>query len=270
MYWRATPCCSKAVALLLVKAFPQGAAAASRRTRGNRTDRMDEGVQLLDIILFAAIAAFLVLRLRNVLGRRTGHDSRPDFDPFRQKQEQRPGAAEEADDKVVQLPGGRRREEAAFEADADDPVSAGLTQIRLADRNFDPEGFLQGSRAAFEMIVMAFASGDKETLRGLLADEVYRDFARAIDERAEEGQSLETTLVNILEPEIIEAELQGRNAVVTVKLVSEQVNVTRDDEGRIIEGDPSDVVKMTDIWTFVRNTRSRDPNWALVATRSPN
>lgn len=232
---------------------------------------MDEGVQLLDIILFAAIAAFLVLRLRNVLGRRTGHDSRPDFDPFKQKQESRGGAgAEESDDKVIQLPGGRRQEEAAFEADGDDPVSAGLTQIRLADRSFDPDGFLQGARAAFEMIVMAFASGDKETLRGLLADEVYADFARAIDQRAEEGQSLETTLVNVLEPEIIEAELQGRNAMVTVKLVSEQVNVTRDDEGRIIEGDPSDVVKMTDIWTFARNTRSRDPNWALVATRSPN
>lgn len=231
---------------------------------------MDEGVQLLDIILFAAIAAFLVLRLRNVLGRRTGHDSRPDFDPFKQKPESRPGA-EESDDKVIQLPGGgRRQEEAAFDADGDDPVAAGLTQIRLADRSFDPEGFLQGARAAFEMIVMAFASGDKETLRGLLADEVYADFARAIDQRAEEGQSLETTLVNVLEPEIIEAELQGRNAMVTVKLVSEQVNVTRDDEGRIIEGDPSDVVKMTDIWTFARNTRSRDPNWALVATRSPN
>lgn len=231
---------------------------------------MDEGVQLLDIILFAAIAAFLVLRLRNVLGRRTGHDSRPDFDPFKQKPESRPGA-EESDDKVIQLPGGgRRQEEAAFDADGDDPVAAGLTQIRLADRSFDPEGFLQGARAAFEMIVMAFASGDKETLRGLLADEVYADFARAIDQRAEEGQSLETTLVNVLEPEFIEAELQGRNAMVTVKLVSEQVNVTRDDEGRIIEGDPSDVVKMTDIWTFARNTRSRDPNWALVATRSPN
>jgi len=231
---------------------------------------MDEGVQLLDIILFAAIAAFLVLRLRNVLGRRTGHDSRPDFDPFKQKPDSPPGA-EESDDKVIQLPGGgRRQEEAAFEADGDDPVAAGLTQIRLADRSFDPEGFLQGARAAFEMIVMAFASGDKETLRGLLADEVYADFARAIDQRAEEGQSLETTLVNVLEPEIIEAELQGRNAVVTVKLVSEQVNVTRDDEGRIIEGDPSDVVKMTDIWSFARNTRSRDPNWALVATRSPN
>lgn len=234
---------------------------------------MGEGVQLLDIILFAAIAAFLVLRLRSVLGRRNGHESRPDFDPFKQNRDAERGPAAEApDDKVVQLPGsGRRREEAQFdEGAADDPLSAGITQIRLADRSFDPEGFLQGARAAFEMVVLAFAGGDKETLRGLLADEVYHDFARAIDQRAAEGQVLETTLVNVLEPELLEAELQGRTALVTVKLVSEQVNVTRDDEGRIVEGDPSDVVRMTDIWTFARNTRSRDPNWALVATRSPS
>lgn len=233
---------------------------------------MGEGILLLDIILFAAIAAFLVLRLRNVLGRRTGHDSRPDFDPFKQNQESPRGSGgERTDEKVIPLPGsGRRPEEAAVTPDANDPVSAGITQIRLADRSFDPEGFLQGARAAFEMIVTAFANGDKDTLRSLLADEVYHDFSRAIDERAAEGHTLDTTLVNILAPELLEAELQGRTAMVTVKLVSEQVNVTRDSEGRIIEGDPSDVVRLTDIWTFARDTRSRDPNWSLVATGSPN
>lgn len=230
---------------------------------------MNEGSQLLDILLFAAIAAFLVLRLRNVLGRRTGHESRPDFDPFKQKQEapqSRPGTE---DDKIIPLPAnGRRSQEANI--DASDPVSAGITQIRLADGSFDPESFLKGARTAFEMIVESFAKGDKETLRRLLADEVYRDFSRAIDERQQEGLRLETTLVTLHEPEIIEAELQDRTAFVTVKLVSEQINVTRDRENRIIEGDPSDVIRLTDIWTFARNTRSRDPNWSLVATSSPS
>ncbi|HLW29187.1 MAG TPA: Tim44/TimA family putative adaptor protein [Kiloniellales bacterium] len=229
---------------------------------------MNEGSQLLDILLFAAIAAFLVLRLRNVLGRRTGHDSRPEFDPFKQKQEAPQRSAPE-DEKIIPLPSHTRRtQEANF--DGNDPVSAGITQIRLADGNFDPEAFLKGAHAAFEMIVSAFAKGDKDTLRNLLADDVYNDFSRAIDERQEEGHRLETTLVSIHEPEIIEAELQDRTAFVTVKLVSEQINVTRDSENRIIEGDPSDVVRLTDIWTFARNTRSRDPNWALVATSSPN
>lgn len=236
---------------------------------------MGEGSQLLDIILFAAIAAFLVLRLRNVLGRRTGDESRPDFDPFKQRPEQKSGPEQDADqqpdDKVIPLPGnGRRPQEAPSMADANDPVSAGVIQIRLADSNFDPDGFLQGARAAFEMIVTAFAQGDKDTLRSLLADDVYNDFSRAIEERASEDQTLDTTLVSVQHPEIIEAEMQGNTAFVTVKIVSEQVNVTRDSEGRIIEGDPSDVVRLTDIWTFARNTRSRDPNWALVATSSPN
>ena len=230
---------------------------------------MNEGSQLLDILLFAAIAAFLVLRLRSVLGRRTGHDSRPDFDPFKQKQEAPQSRSGPEDDKIITLPPGPRRpQEANF--DKNDPVSAGITQIRLADGSFDPDGFLTGARAAFEMIVSAFAKGDKDTLRSLLADDVYNDFSRAIDERQEAGHRLETTLVTLHEPEIIEAELQDRTAVVTVKLVSEQINVTRDSENRIIEGDPSDVVRLTDIWTFARNTRSRDPNWSLVATSSPN
>src|SRR5690625_2816594 len=235
----------------------------------NRNDRMNEGSQLLDILLFAAIAAFLVLRLRNVLGRRTGHDSRPEFDPFKQKQEAPQTRSGPEDDKVIPLPhNGRRPQEANL--DRNDPVAAGITQIRLADSHFDPEGFLTGARAAFEMIVASFAKGDKDTLRNLLADEVYRDFSRAIEERQQEGLRLDTTLVTLHEPEIIEAELQERTAFVTVKLVSEQINVTRDRENRIIEGDPSDVIRLTDIWTFARNTRSRDPNWSLVATSSPS
>jgi len=230
---------------------------------------MNEGSQLLDILLFAAIAAFLIFRLRGVLGRRTGHDSRPDFDPFKQRQEAQRSGSDPNDDKIIPLPGsGPRPQEIA--TDPKDPLAAGITQIRLADSSFDPQTFLAGARAAFEMIVSSFARGDKDTLRSLLADDVYSDFVRAIDERAEEGNELDTTLVSVEEPEIIEAELQDRTALVTVKLVSEQINVIRDSEHRIIEGDPSDVARLTDIWTFARNTRSRDPNWSLVATSSPN
>ncbi len=245
---------------------------------------MSNGFQFLDIILFAAIAAFFVLRLRNVLGKRHGHEKRSEHDPFQPR--------EQSDDKIIHLPdrGKPERGVADDEIDADEvlepgpegaregakggaaqsPLEAGLTQIKLADRNFDPEDFLTGAAAAFEMIVNAFAAGDTETLRPLLSDDVFEGFAGAIKTREANNERLETTLIGIESKEIIEAELQGRTAFVTVKFVSEQINVTRDAEGEVVDGDPNHVTQITDIWTFARNTRSRDPNWTLVATRSSN
>jgi predicted lipid-binding transport protein (Tim44 family) len=149
------------------------------------------------------------------------------------------------------------------------PVQQALARIHAADPEFDPRAFVEGARGAFEMIVTAFAQGDAAALRPLLSDEVFDNFKSAIDARKRAGQTLETTLVGINSIDIIEADLQGRLAIVTVKFVSEQVNVTRDGEGKAVEGDPALVTSVTDIWSFARNTRARDPNWTLVATRSP-
>ena len=185
---------------------------------------MGDGFQALDIILFAALAAFLVFRLRSVLGRRT----------------------------------------------SDDPLAAGLTEIRIADPNFNPAEFQQGAQSAFEMIVQAFADGDVKTLRNLLNDEVFENFSGAIEQREQAGETLETTIVGIKSAEAIEARVDGRMAFVVMKFVSEQVNVTKDKDGAVVDGDPNQVTTITDIWTFARNTRARDPNWLLVETRSPN
>lgn len=239
---------------------------------------MGNGLQFFDIILLAAIAGFLVLRLRNVLGRRGGHEQPPGrYDPFKGEK-----ADDAAEDKIIQLPDrGVPDELAEHSADgpgteafrpgeADTPLAAGLTQIKLADRSFDESSFLGGAKMAFEMIINAFSQGDTRTLRPLLSNDVYEDFAGAIQAREQASETLDTTLVGVHETEIIEAELQGRTAFVTVKFVSEQINVTRDAQGDVIDGDPNQVASITDIWTFARNTRSRDPNWTLVATRSSN
>jgi predicted lipid-binding transport protein (Tim44 family) len=145
-----------------------------------------------------------------------------------------------------------------------------LTQIKLADRSFDTKGFVNGAKAAFEMIVSAFSQGDSKILRPLLSNDVYDDFNGAIKAREERDETLESTLVGISESDIIEAELQGKTAFVTVKFVTEQINITRDAQGEAVNGDSSGVSTVTDIWTFARNTRSRDPNWTLVATGSSN
>jgi predicted lipid-binding transport protein (Tim44 family) len=230
---------------------------------------MGDGIQFLDIILFGAIAAFLILRLRSVLGRRSGQDQSPKHDPLRDRRKE-----DSPEDKIIQLPDrtspGEAEDLAAAGVDAGSPVEQGLTQIKLADRSFDTKGFINGTKAAFEMIVSAFSQGDSKTLRPLLSNDVYDDFNGAIKAREERDETLESTLVGISEADIIEAELQGKTAFVTVKFITEQINVTRDAQGEAVNGDSGGVSTVTDIWTFARNTRSRDPNWTLVATGSSN
>ncbi|NKB49293.1 MAG: Tim44/TimA family putative adaptor protein [Alphaproteobacteria bacterium] len=223
----------------------------------------------LDLLLFAAIAAFLVFRLRSVLGRRIGHERPPvEPDSTRSGPRPEPTADNANDENVVSLPD--RQPADAFIEQADGALGENLRKIRDADPSFNSESFVEGGRAAFEMIVTSFALGDRETLRPLLSDEVYENFAGAIVERADKGHTMEMTLVGIQTSEIIEASMDGRVAFVATKFVTEQVEVTRDSSGDVIEGDPTKVSTVTDIWTFARNTRSRNPNWTLVATEAPN
>ena len=237
---------------------------------------MGNGFQFLDIILFAMVAAFLVLRLRNVLGKKTGH----------QRERQNPFSArsqEMNEDKVVELPN-RSSDDGAehdFEDDeetaartrpqdpvydADDArVVTGIEKIHGADSSFDPAGFLEGANGAFEMIVRAFSAGELDRLQPLLAEDVFEQFRNAVEERTQANETLETEITGI-SSSIIDADMAGRDAVVIVRFQSGQINVTRDAENRIIDGDPNDVTEIEDIWTFHRDTQSADPNWKLVET----
>ena len=227
---------------------------------------MGEGFQLLDIVLFAMVAAFLVLRLRSVLGKRTGHE-RPRQDPISQRNR---GA--ETDGNALEPPDPNRAAETASSGNVDpeNPLIAGIEKIQASNGTFDPEEFAQGARSAFEMIVQGFAEGDKENLQMLLADDVYENFKVAINEREEAEETLESAIVSIKGANVIEAGMEGQTAMVTVKFVSEQVNVTHDSEDRVVDGDPNQVTEITDIWTFSRDTKTNDPNWKLVETRSQN
>lgn len=227
---------------------------------------MSEGFAYIDILFFAMVAAFIALRLRSVLGRRTGHERRrtEGFGDVR---------GEQTTDNVVPI--GDRGAAApeidhAIAALSDGDVKDGLTKIREVDPSFDLKDFLSGARLAFEMIVDAYAAGDKTALRPLLAEKVFRGFARAIDERVAVEQSLDTQLLAVSEPEVIEADLVDQAARVTLRFESEQVNVVRDRDGKVVEGDPQTAENVVDLWTFERDTGSSDPNWTLIETRAPN
>jgi predicted lipid-binding transport protein (Tim44 family) len=221
---------------------------------------MGEFQQYFDIILFAMVAGFLVLRLRSVLGRRTGNERRRDLFPRR--------AAPAADNVATLIEPDKRSARPPGEALPGDVVAEGLNRIRRADPSFDPSQFIEGARTAFEMIVSGFAKGDKTVLRPLLSDDVFQQFDAAIDERAAAKETLETRIERLDAVDIVEAELVGRTARLTLKLVSHQINVTRAMDGSIVDGDPTSPIEKTDYWTFARDTRSTDPNWGLVATSS--
>jgi predicted lipid-binding transport protein (Tim44 family) len=234
-------------------------------------------------LLFLVLAVVIFIRLRNVLGRRTGNE-RPPYDPYAAPDTKRPGAPE-ANEPVVALPRGRSGR-APVEASVpsiedietrlgryaakDSPLGQSLTALMRADPGFDPGQFLDGAKAAYEMVVMSFAQGDVATLDQLLGSEVFDGFQRAIREREERGETVESSLVGIDKADIIEAEVKNRTAYVTVKFVSELISVTRDADGEVVEGDPKKVREVTDIWTFAREVSSKNPNWKLVATEAAN
>ena len=220
-------------------------------------------------------AAFLVYRLFTVLGRRTGEE-RQRQNPFATGREQprlRPNDARPNDarpnDNVVSMPERARADEPIRPPQPQHSLQSGLTQIQIADPSFEAGTFAQGAKMAFGMIVEAFSRGDTATLRPLVSDELYDDFSDAIRDRLARGQEVETRVERISGADILDARMEGRTAIVSIRFLSTQINVTRDADGEVVEGDPDATAEIVDIWTFSRNTRATDPNWLLVETRTP-
>jgi predicted lipid-binding transport protein (Tim44 family) len=239
-----------------------------------------ESEAIVDIytIIFLALAVFIFLRLRSVLGQRTGSE-RPPYD--------RPAArniGQGAQDNVVPMPGSAIDQTPLAPtadvtpptdrwkgiAEPGTPLAQGLDAIVAQDSSFDPRHFLSGARSAYEMIVLAFANGDRRALKDLLSTEVYDSFETVIRDREKHDQKTETRFVSIDKAELVGAEARDRAAQLTVRFVSQMISVTRDKAGNIVDGNPDKVADITDVWTFARDTASRDPNWKLVGTGSAN
>lgn len=225
-------------------------------------------------IFFLVAAVVIFYQLRNVLGRRTGHE-RPPFDPYSNRD--RAEVADESSDNIVALP--KRKKASNDEADsrygdidkiakAGSALNKGLRAIRDTDGSFAPATFLDGAKMAYEMIVMAYADGDRKTLKNLLSREVYDGFVEAIKGREERDEKVQSSFVGISKADIVGAELKDGEAHVTIRIVSELISATLNKSGEVIDGDPETVAEVKDVWTFARDTRSRDPNWKLVATEA--
>jgi predicted lipid-binding transport protein (Tim44 family) len=245
-----------------------GGAAGDKGPIGGKMEFFDFGT-----IFFLVAAVVIFFQLRNVLGRRTGNE-RPPFDPYTAgRTREKDGAA--APENVVSLPRKRTASETeeaykaidAFAKPGTD-LNKGLRAIKDADLSFDPKGFVDGAKMAYEMIVMAYADGDRKTLKNLLSREVYDGFVAAIAERENRSEKIQSSFVGIDKADIVSAEMKGSEAHVTLRIVSELISATRNLAGDVVDGDPETVAEVKDVWTFSRDTRSRDPNWKLVATEA--
>lgn len=232
-------------------------------------------------IIFLALAVFIFFRLRSVLGTKTGHERDP-FQPRDNNRDLPPGVRPPAQGgEVIPMPSRNGAAPVAPPVAADPmaprwgtlaapgtPLARGFDAIAARDPSYEPAGFVGGAKAAYEMIVLAFAGGDRKMLRDLLAKDVFEGFEAAIRDRETRGEQVETRFVGIEKAEIVDAQLRGDQAQVTMKFVSQLVTATRDRAGAVIDGSPDRVTDVTDVWTFARNVTDRDPNWRLIATEA--
>ena len=218
------------------------------------------GSQMIQIIILAAIALFLILRLRSVLGTREGFEKPTEAStPTPARRRERPFEV---------IDGGTADPDIADFADPESPTGQALAAMKRADRNFKVAEFTHGARAAYEMIVMAYENGELDTLRKFLAPDVYEPFAAAIAARKEKGLTVEASFAGIREVKLADARFDPdtNEADITMRFTGELSSVVRDPAGRIVEGAPHELKQQRDVWTFTRDMASDNPNWLLTGT----
>lgn len=220
-----------------------------------------DNLVIVEIVILAMIAAFLGLRLYSVLGRRAEHEEEPV--PTRFEKRDNPGLGARVPPPAQPASAPFRPRELSGVTPA---VERGLQDIVAGDRNFSLPAFLEGSRAAYAMVLEAFWRGDRDELKALCSDEVYAGFASAIDAREEAGEQLENRLVRIEECVIHAAELDERIARIAVRFTADIAAVTRDKDGTMIAGSLDDAIESRDIWTFSRDISAAGPDWVLEET----
>ncbi len=215
---------------------------------------------VIQLLVLAGIALFLILRLKNVLGTREGFEKPPQTNGAATGQ-----ASARRDFEVIE---GGVDHDIADHTDIKGSAGKALAKMKKAEPSFGVTEFLSGARGAYEMILMAFENGDLGTLKQFLSDDVYTSFANVVETRKEEGLKVDASFIGVRELKLTNASFDARTSEgeVTIKFVGELTSVVRDRAGEIVEGNPDEVKRQKDVWTFARIMGSEDPNWQLVAT----
>ena len=212
---------------------------------------------VIQLLVLAGIALFLILRLKNVLGTREG---------FEKPQAKVSSSARKRGDFAV-IEGGPDRDITDHVAEESDSAKA-LMAMKAAEPSFNVGEFLSGARGAYEMILMAFEKGDMEQIRPFLAEDVFETFADVVKDREEQGLKIDANFVGVREITLTSATFdeESREGEITVRFVGELTSVVKGKDGQVIEGNPNEIKRQKDVWTFARPMGTDDPNWQLVAT----
>lgn len=205
-----------------------------------------------ELIILAAVTGFLIYKLYITLGQKVG------FEPSPESKIVNSSVMPEA---VTEVP-----DDSESLSSLTEPLQAVIKKIQQFDPYFTLKSFLSGATQAFDMIIESFAKDDLKTLKELLAPDVFDEFKTSIEERAKHGEVLETTLVKFESVDLIEGEIKAQKALLTVTFQTEQIHITRDKKGEIIDGNPQQIEQLIDTWVFERSLSSRNPNWILVKT----
>ncbi|AFR25838.1 calcium-binding protein [Bartonella quintana] len=224
------------------------------------------------LVLALVIMVVVFVQLRNVLGKRIGFE-KPPFDPYSGRSKKQ--TETETADNIVSFPHqGNSQKDDFSEIDAISPTGSalneGLRALRQSDPHFSPQFFIKGAQVAYEMIVTAFAKGDRDQLKKLLSQNVFESFCAAIEQREKNNERVQFTFVGINKIEFVAAAMQDNEEFLTVRIVSEMISATYNEQEELIDGDPDAIVEIRDVWTFVHNSLSSDPNWKLFATEDEN
>ncbi|MEM6356991.1 MAG: Tim44/TimA family putative adaptor protein [Pseudomonadota bacterium] len=215
--------------------------------------------QLVELLILGAVAAFILYRLRSVIGTRTGYEAPPD----------RFGSAGAQDaDETLDAPAEPSPEVVIDDADIPEAARDAVASMREAEPDFSLGEFLGGARQAYEMILMAYEEGNRDLLRDLLAPDVYSAFEGVIEERENEGLTVDARFIGVrdVQVESVTFDEETSEADVTIRFTGELITAVRDAENRIVEGDPNEIRRQSDVWTFSRVMGAPNPNWLLTAT----
>jgi predicted lipid-binding transport protein (Tim44 family) len=215
---------------------------------------------VIQLLVLAGIAVFLILRLRSVLGTREGFE-KPRV-PEAADAPARPGKPQ------LEVVHGGPDPDITDHAPAESPAARDLARMKEIEPDFNVGDFLRGARGAYEMILMAFENGNLDPVAPYLSRDVFDSFSEVIDLREQNGVTVEATFVGLRDIKLVTANYDEATAEaeITVRLTAELTSVVRDTEGRIVEGDPNEIKRQKDVWTFARRMGVDDPNWQLVAT----
>ena len=222
-------------------------------------------IPYIDILILAMIAIFIINRLKNVLGKKTGNE----HDIVEKYSRGKTNFKESPPDQISKTNQSQKTVKDVFFHN-DPKINSNLREIYNQDENFDSKEFLDGSKKAFEFIIKKYSEEELEPLKNLLSSSIYKDFKSQIDARVKKSQNLDVTIIGIKSAEIVNASLKSKIALICVKFSSEQVQVVKDLEGKIVEGDNNQILSIEEKWSFSKNLKSKDPNWTLEKIEESN